>query len=320
MKVIRIHHPLDKVVIPVGPVVLAMGFFDGVHRGHQRVIRTAKQLADQKGLPLAVLTYNHSPAIVYRRIDGGARYLTTLKQKVHLFAKLGATITYVVDFTSAYGAQTPQEFVDHYLMAFDPQIVVAGEDHTFGSGADATMANLPHLARERFQVVAVPTLTANSSKVGTSSIRSQILAGDIEAANEGLGYCYQTTGLVVHGFARGRQIGFPTLNIDTPTATVLPPEGVYATRVKIGQQWYDGMTNIGHNETFGDGAAKTLEINLFNFRSMVYGEEVVVEWYRRLRDTHKFAGVDELVAQMKVDRQQTVDYLRKHPHREPLAN
>lgn len=318
MKVIRIHHPLDKRVIPAGPVVLAMGFFDGVHRGHQRVIRTAKQLADRNGLPLAVLTYNHSPAIVYRRIAGGARYLTTLEQKVHLFAKLGAAMTYVIDFTSAYGAQSPQEFVDHYLLAFHPQIVVAGEDHTFGSGDDATMANLPRLARGRFQVVAVPTLKDDSSKVGTRSIRRQILAGDVEAANEGLGYRYQTTGLVVHGFARGRQIGFPTLNIDTPSSTVLPPVGVYVTRVKIGQQWYDGMANIGHNETFGDGAAKTLEINLFNFHSMVYGEEVVVEWYRRLRDTHKFAGVGELVAQMKVDRQQTIEYLRTHPHREPL--
>lgn len=316
MKVIQIHHPLDHTVIPAGPVVLAMGFFDGVHRGHQRVIKTAKQLADQAGLPLAVLTYNHSPAIVYRRIPGGARYLTTQEQKVHLFAQLGAALTYVIDFTSAYGAQSPQEFVDHYLMAFHPQTVVAGEDHTFGSGPDATMAHLPQLAAGRFKVVAVPTLLTADTKVGTRSIRRQVLAGDIERANQGLGYHYQTTGLVVHGFARGRQIGFPTLNIDPPQGTVLPPEGVYATRVRVGHQWYDGMANIGHNETFGDGAAKTLEINLFDFHSMAYGEEVVVEWYCRLRDTHKFAGVDELVAQMNQDRQQTVDYLQAHPRQQ----
>lgn len=313
MKVIRIHHPLDQRLIPAGPVVLAMGFFDGVHRGHQRVIQRAKQIADSKQVPLAALTYNHAPAIVYHRIAGGARYLTTLQQKVDLMAQLGVQMVYVIDFTSQYGAQSPQTFVDRYLMAFHPLAVVAGEDHTFGSGAEATMANLPQLAAGRFGVVAVPTLESDVGKVGTRQIRHLVTAGEIVAANQGLGYRYQTVGLVVHGFARGRQLGFPTINIQSPSSTVMPAVGVYATRVKIGPRWYDGMANVGYNETFGDHNQKTLEINLFDFHQLVYGEEVVVEWYCRLRNDQKFNNVDDLVTQMKEDQVATTNYLAKHP-------
>ncbi|WP_295746496.1 riboflavin biosynthesis protein RibF [uncultured Limosilactobacillus sp.] len=309
MQVIRIHHPLDRRLIANKPVVLAMGFFDGVHRGHQRVIAAAKKVADRRKLPLAVLTYNHSPAVVYRRIPGGAKYLTTVTQKASQMSRLGASVMYVVDFTSQYGAQSPQQFVDNYLVAFHPQVVVAGEDHTFGRGAAATMAHLPALARGRFEVVSVPTLANGSTKVGTRRIRQQIMAGELDLANEGLGRPYQTAGLVVHGFARGRQIGFPTINIDSPRSTVIPALGVYVTRVKVGHHWYGGMANIGHNETFGEGAPRTLEINLFHFHRQVYGEEVVVEWYSRLRDGVKFSSVDDLIAQMNLDRVATEDYL-----------
>lgn len=320
MQVIRIHHPLDRQLIENKPIVLAMGFFDGVHRGHQRVITAAKKVADQRRLPLAVLTYNHSPAVVYRRIPGGAKYLTTVRQKAVQMSRLGVSIMYVVDFTSQYGAQSPQQFVDNYLMSFHPQVVVAGEDHTFGRGAAATMAHLPALARGRFQVVSVPTLAIESAKVGTRRIRQQILAGTLDLANQGLGRPYQTTGLVVHGFARGRQIGFPTINIDSPCSTVIPALGVYVTRVKVGHRWYGGMANIGHNETFGEGAPRTLEINLFDFHQQVYGEEVVVEWYSRLRDGAKFATVDELVTQMTADQQAAKAYLASHPRQRATTN
>lgn len=227
--------------------------------------------------------------------------------------QLGVSVMYVVDFTSRYGAQSPQQFVDHYLMAFHPQVVVAGADHTFGRGETATMAYLPVLAKKRFQVVSVPTLQSDQLKVGTRRIRQQITDGELDLANQELGRAYQTTGTVVHGFARGRQLGFPTINIDSPGATVVPALGVYVTRVKIGNHWYGGMANIGHNETFGDGAPRTMEINLFDFHRQVYGEEVVVEWYSRLRDGAKFASVDELVGQMKRDEQAARDYLVSHP-------
>ena len=139
MRVIKIHHPLDKKLVPAGPVVLAMGFFDGVHRGHQAVIGTAKRIAKQRGLPLAVLTYDHAPGIVYHQYPDGFDYLSTTKRKLELLEELGVDLVYLVSFTSAYASLAPADFVADYLRAFHSQVVVAGFDHTYGTRDVATM-------------------------------------------------------------------------------------------------------------------------------------------------------------------------------------
>ncbi|WP_367341756.1 riboflavin biosynthesis protein RibF [Limosilactobacillus sp.] len=315
MRVIKIHHPLNLQLIPAGQTILAMGFFDGVHRGHQAVIKRAKREAQRRHLPLAVLTYNHTPQIVYRRFDRGVHYLTGNRRKFELLAHLGVDLVYEIDFTSDFGAQSPQEFVDAYLVAMHPAAVVAGFDHTYGPKDTATMSLLPKYARRRFDVITVPKMPIGNGKekVGSTQIKKTIWNGQIEQANASLGYVYQTAGIVVHGFARGRQIGFPTLNIDWPRWCVLPKTGVYVTRVLVNGHWYGGMANIGYDETFGDDADKTLEIFLFNFHHEVYGETVRVNWYQRLRDTVKFNSVAELVAQMKQDEQACQKYLDRHP-------
>ncbi|WP_283582715.1 riboflavin biosynthesis protein RibF [Limosilactobacillus difficilis] len=312
MEIIKLHHPLKPNLIPAGPVILAMGFFDGVHRGHQAVIRRAKEEAMRRHVPLAVLTYNHSPQIVYRRFEHGIHYLTGNQRKYELFERLGVDRVYQVAFTSDFGAQNPQEFVDHYLVALHPLVVVAGFDHTYGPGESATMKHLPDYARGRFAVITVPKLAAGiaDEKVGSTQIKQAIRKGNIGQANQALGYHYQTGGLVVHGFARGRQIGFPTLNIDWPRWCVLPKTGVYVTRVLVNGTWYGGMANIGYDETFGDDANKTLEIFLFDFHHEVYGEKVRVKWYQRLRDTVKFNSIAALVKQMKCDQAACLAYLR----------
>lgn len=315
MQIIKIHHPLNRHLIPEGAIVLAMGFFDGVHRGHQAVIQRAKQEALRRHLPLAVLTYNHTPQIVYRRFDHGIHYLTGNQRKFELLKQLGVDRVYEVDFTSDYGAQSPQEFVDNYLVAMHPSAVVAGFDHTYGPKDSATMKLLPRYAHGRFDVITVPKMPVGDDgrKIGSTQIKQAIKDGHIDQANDSLGYNYQTSGIVVHGFARGRKIGFPTLNIDWPRWCVLPKTGVYVTRVKVNGHWYGGMANIGYDETFGDDADKTLEIFLFDFRHEVYGETVRVNWYQRLRDTVKFNSVDELISQMKKDQQACQRYLSHHP-------
>lgn len=303
MQVIRVHHPIDPRIIPAGPVVLAMGFFDGVHRGHQAVIQRAKRLADQQGLPLAVLTYSHAPGVAYRQYPGGFKYLSTTKRKLDLLDQLGVDLVYLVSFTSSFASLAPQDFVDQYLVAFHSRVVVAGYDHTYGPADVATMDRLPGYARGRFAVVTVPKFTADDStaKVGSRTIRRLIDAGDVQAANQELGYHYQTTGLIVHGLARGRTLGFPTINVETPTPERLPGIGVYAVSVQIGDHWYGGMASVGHNITFGEHNQLTVEIYLFDFDRMVYGEEVKVRWYQYLRGEEKFAGAEELVTQMKRD-------------------
>ncbi len=264
---------MEKRLIPAGPIVLAMGFFDGVHRGHQAVIKRAREIAREKGLPLVVLTYDHAPGIV-----------------------------------------SPQQFVDEYLVGFHAQTVVAGFDHTYGKEDIASMKLLPKYAAGRFEVVTVPKFTEDGSqeKVGSREIRKLIDAGNVEAANQALGYPYQTTGLVVHGLARGRTLGFPTINVEHPEEERIPGIGVYAVKVKLGKKWYDGMASVGHNITFGDANQLTVEINLFDFQQMVYGEEVVIRWYQYLRGEEKFTGADALVAQMKQDEQNARHILEKY--------
>ena len=315
MQVIRVHHPLDKKIVPAGPVVLAMGFFDGVHRGHQEVIRQAKRITEQRGLPLAVLTYSHAPGVAYRQYPGGFKYLSTTERKLDLLKQLGVDLVYLISFTSSFASLAPQDFVDQYLVAFHSQVVVAGYDHTYGSADVASMKQLPDYARGRFEVVAVPKFTAagSAAKVGSRTIRQLIDQGKVGVANQELGYYYKTTGLIVHGLARGRTLGFPTINVETPTPERIPGIGVYAVDVMIGGHWYGGMASVGHNITFGDHNQLTVEIYLFDFNRMVYGEEVRVRWYQFLRGEQKFAGADELVAQMKKDEQAARMIVRNPP-------
>ena len=304
MQVIKIHHPFDPELIPAGPVVLAMGFFDGIHRGHQAVIKTARRIADEKGLPLAVLTYDHRPEIVYQQYPaGGVHYLTPLPRKLDLLKQLGVDRVYLVNLTSALSALDPQTFVDQYLVGFHTQVAVAGYDHTYG--ADPSVANMAHLkefAKGRFEVVTVEKLTLQDNhKVGSTRIRELLELGDVQSANELLGYFYQTSGVVVHGFARGRTLGFPTANVAWPEAEWLPSIGVYVVQMKIGERWYNGMASVGRNVTFGDHNEKTLEIYLFNFNQLIYGENVQVRWIKRLRGEVKFNSADDLIAQMRLD-------------------
>lgn len=314
LQVIKIEHPLKRDLVPDGPVVLAMGFFDGVHRGHQAVIKTAKKIAEDQGLPLAVLTYSHAPGIVYHQYQNGFKYLSTTDRKLSLLEALGVDIVYLVNFTSAYASQPPVEFVNHYLLAFHSKVVVAGFDHTYGRQDVATMERLPEYAKGQFEVVTVPKVTlpdAPDLKVGSRVIRQQLQDGQVTAANHELGYVYTTTGIVVHGLARGRTLGFPTANIEAPTAELIPGIGVYTTQVEINGRWYGGMASVGYNITFGKAPKRTVEIYLFDFNQMIYGEEVKVRWHQYLRGEVKFASAADLVAQMKKDEQRSRNYLAK---------
>ncbi|MTV81279.1 riboflavin biosynthesis protein RibF [Secundilactobacillus folii] len=314
MQVIQIHHPMTASDVVDQPVVLAMGFFDGVHRGHQAVIRRARAIADERGLALAILTYDHHPAIVYEKLSPKrSRYLTVTPRKLELFKQLGADIVYQVNFSSQFAAQSPQTFVDQYLVAFHPQVVVAGFDHTYGPKDVATMVNLPKFAKGRFEIVTVSEADIEARKISSSRIRRNLDDGDIATANELLGYRYKTTGTVIHGEARGRTLGYPTANVSHDAKYWLPGIGVYVTRVKVGNQWYPAMTSIGRNVTFGTGRPVTVEAYLLDFHDAIYGEVVTVEWDYRLRGEIKFDSVDALVKQLNQDAKDTQTYFKAHP-------
>lgn len=301
MEVITLEYPVDSAKIPAGQCVLAMGFFDGVHRGHQAVIKRAQEIAKQRHLPLAVLTYNQSPAIVFRQFKNGIHYLSTLDRKIDLMAQLGVNRLYVMAFTSHLAALAPQKFIDDVIIKLQPAVTVAGFDHTYGPKR-AGMTELPHYAHGRFQVEVVGKLSdPYNDKIASTKIRHLLDDGQVEQANQLLGYRYCTKGTVVHGLARGRTLGFPTANVAWQTNQRIPAVGVYAVQFLANHHWYDGMASVGYNETFGTHNQKTIEVYLFNFNDQIYGEQVTVRWVKEIRGQVKFESAAELVQQLKHD-------------------
>lgn len=308
MKIVKLKEPYDKNAIVDSPIVLALGFFDGVHRGHQEVIKRAIEKGKSLGVKVAVMTFDRHPKTIFQNIDGEKfKYLTMLDEKLEHFKNLGVDIAYVVKFDENLAYLSPQDFIDKYVVGLHAICVVAGQDYTYGKHDIANMDTISDFAKGRFEIITVDHLQRNNQKISSTQIRKDLDSGNVEAANLLLGYQYENHGTVEHGFKRGRKIGFPTLNVSIPKNERILGEGVYAVKVKIDKDnsWYEGMTSIGHNETFGDDLEKTVEINLFNFDKSVYGEKVIVKWYKFLREMVKFDSVEELIDQLNKDKRDT---------------
>ena len=308
MKIVKLKEPYDKNAIVDSPIVLALGFFDGVHRGHQEVIKRAIEKGKSLGVKVAVMTFDRHPKIIFQNIDGEKfKYLTMLDEKLEHFKNLGVDIAYVVKFDENLAYLSPQDFIDKYVVGLHAICVVAGQDYTYGKHDIANMDTISDFAKGRFEIITVDHLQRNDQKISSTQIRKDLDNGNVEAANLLLGYQYENHGTVEHGFKRGRKIGFPTLNVSIPKNERILGEGVYAVKVKIDKDnsWYEGMASIGHNETFGDDLEKTVEINLFNFDKSVYGEKVIVKWYKFLREMVKFDSVEELIDQLNKDKRDT---------------
>lgn len=308
MKIVKLKEPYDKNAIVDSPIVLALGFFDGVHRGHQEVIKRAIEKGKSLGVKVAVMTFDRHPKIIFQNIDGEKfKYLTMLDEKLEHFKNLGVDIAYVVKFDENLAHLSPQDFIDKYVVGLHAICVVAGQDYTYGKHDIANMDTISDFAKGRFEIITVDHLQRNNQKISSTQIRKDLDSGNVEAANLLLGYQYENHGTVEHGFKRGRKIGFPTLNVSIPKNERILGEGVYAVKVKIDKDnsWYEGMASIGHNETFGDDLEKTVEINLFNFDKSVYGEKVIVKWYKFLREMVKFDSVEELIDQLNKDKRDT---------------
>ncbi|MBM7688107.1 riboflavin biosynthesis protein RibF [Enterococcus ureilyticus] len=309
MQIIPIRHPYTIDQIPTDEVVMVLGFFDGVHRGHQKVIETGKQIAQEKGLKLAVMTFNQHPSIVFQKVlPENMKYLNSLEQKERLMASKGVDILYVIEFTSAFAHLAPQEFVDQYIVGLHAKVAVSGFDYTYGPKEIADVAHLPDYAKERFEIVTVSKEELDGAKISSTRIRELMEAGKMEEVTELLGYVYETDGTVVHGDARGRLLGFPTANIKVKSTVRLPRIGVYAVQIQIGNKWYVGMGSIGHNDTFGDGRDLTVEVYILDFHQDIYGEQVTVRWTHYLRDQVKFDGAESLIVQLKQDEQDAANY------------
>ncbi|CAM4339644.1 bifunctional riboflavin kinase/FAD synthetase [Bacillus subtilis] len=310
MKTIHITHPHHLIKEEQAKSVMALGYFDGVHLGHQKVIGTAKQIAEEKGLTLAVMTFHPHPSHVLGRDKEPKDLITPLEDKINQIEQLGTEVLYVVKFNEVFASLSPKQFIDQYIIGLNVRHAVAGFDFTYGKYGKGTMETMPDDLDGKAGCTMVEKLTEQDKKISSSYIRTALQNGDVELANVLLGQPYFIKGIVIHGDKRGRTIGFPTANVGLNNSYIVPPTGVYAVKAEVNGEVYNGVCNIGYKPTFYEKRPEqpSIEVNLFDFDQEVYGAAIKIEWYKRIRSERKFNGIKELTEQIEKDKQEAIRY------------
>ncbi|AVQ32886.1 bifunctional riboflavin kinase/FAD synthetase [Staphylococcus muscae] len=305
MEVIEITHPIQNNQYIQEDIAIALGFFDGLHRGHQALFERLDEVATERGLKKAVMTFDPHPSVVLNPKQKRTTYLTPLDDKLELLRCKGIDYCIVVNFSSRFAEVSPEAFIQDYLVNNHVKVAVAGFDFTFGKYGKGNMSMLQEYANQ-IECITVSKQDLNDEKISTTAIRRDLTQGNLAEVNEALGYRYQVKGTVVQGEKRGRTIGFPTANIHLSDDYVLPAKGVYAVSLKIGtsDKVYRGVCNVGVKPTFHDDLPQVvIEVNIFDFEENIYGERVTLNWHHYIRPEMKFDGIDPLVAQMNQDKE-----------------
>ncbi|MGH2682777.1 MAG: bifunctional riboflavin kinase/FAD synthetase [Actinomycetota bacterium] len=284
-----------------GGSAVTVGFYDGVHVGHQAVIRRTVKAAGEQGLRPVVLTFDRHPREVLTPRDV-PQLLTTLRRKSELIEAIGVEVLAVMEFDEDVSRWPPERFVDQALVTgLGVRQAIVGANFTFGHRAAGTAELLGELGRARgFRVETVPLTELDGRPVSSTSIRRALADGDLDWPRRALGRRYRVEGTVVAGAGRGKDLGFPTANLRTPARILLPGRGVYAGRgFAEGNSWRAAI-NVGTNPTFGEEPLH-VEAFLLDFEGDIQGRVLAVEFWERLRDELRFENPEALALQMKED-------------------
>ncbi len=304
----HVWNGLADVPDDVGPCVVTLGNFDGVHRGHRAVLAEVIAEARARRLTSVAVTFHPHPIAVLFP-DKAPAELTTLEQRLALLADTGLDAVLVLEFTREFAAQTPEEFVDGvFVDALDAQVVVVGEDTRFGVRNSGTVATLQQLGADRGFAVRAIADVGDTGRWSSTRVRALVAEGEVGAAGELLGRPPRVEGVVVHGDHRGRLLGFPTANLGGPIAGLIPADGVYAGwLIRLDRPDGDperrlpAAISIGTNPTF-DGTQRRVEGYVLDRTDLeLYGEPIAYEFVSRLRPTLRFDGVEPLIEQMNAD-------------------
>ncbi len=293
-------HKLKKESIP--NTVAAIGFFDGIHIGHQKVIDQAKLLAKEQDVKSAVITFDPHPSVVLKKEKTDVQYLTPLTVKKSLMEQLDVDYLYIIRFDKTLSQLSPKEFLEHFIVGLNIDHLVAGYDFSFGFKGAGNMSNIQTFIDKPLAITKVEKISYHDQKVSSTRIRSLLKEGNLELTEKLLGRPYSVVGEVVRGEQRGRTIGFPTANFKITEPYFLPRVGVYAVEVIMENNVFYGMANLGYNPTFTDQIVDPkLEVNIFDLNQNLYGEILQVNWKSYIRDEVKFSSVEELVEQIRQD-------------------
>jgi riboflavin kinase / FMN adenylyltransferase len=314
---VKIIKNIDEIPAIKNPVV-TVGSFDGVHLGHRTIIQHTIALAKQINGESVVITFSPHPQLVLHPNEKALPadkqsifILNTVEEKIKLLNLLGVDYLLVVPFTKEFAALPYNEFIKDFIAErIHAKSLVIGYDHHFGSNREGSIKHLLQLGAEySFAVEEVPAQKINDIAISSTKIRKALIAGNIAKANLYLGYDYSLSGHIIRGNGLGKQLGFPTANIEPDNKEkLIPADGAYAVTVDVNGINYMGMLNTGIRPTIG-GVARVIEVNIFDFSSDIYGKKIEVNFIDRLRSEIKFEGMDELKKQLLKDKENALKIL-----------
>lgn len=297
------HHSLAEV--STQDAWLTIGVYDGIHRGHQEILRQLVSGAHATGAPAVLLTFDPHPAVVLAGRD--IKLLTTPDERAELASALGVDLVITHPFDAGVSGMSAHEFMSRLKQHLGLSHLLIGYDFALGRNREGDAERLRELGREiGYSLQIIEAVSDESGVISSTEIRKLISLGSVEAAASLLGRPYSLSGPVVHGDGRGKRINIPTANLRIPASKLLPANGIYACRARIGPDRFAAATNIGYNPTFTpDKHTASVEAHILDFDRDLYGEEVTLEFASRLRDEMRFNSVDELLAQIRADIGQT---------------
>ncbi|UFU01071.1 bifunctional riboflavin kinase/FAD synthetase [Radiobacillus kanasensis] len=302
MKTVRLSYAQTLELNACPETVAAIGFFDGIHKGHQKLIHTAVHTAKEKGMKSAVITFYPHPKVILKKDTQAVRYLTPVEEKEAILAELDVDYLYIIDFTKELSQLSPQGFIDHFIKGLNIQHLVAGFDFSYGHMGKGSMETMEEHAAGAFTYNVIEKVEQDGDKISSTRIRHLLAEGKVEEANDLLGRPLIARGVVVDGERRGRQLGFPTANINVSDEYLLPKTGVYAVTVLHNGKRVKGMASLGYNPTFDTVHEKPrIEVHIFDFNQEIYGQELGIEWRFFLREEEKYDHIDDLIAQIHND-------------------
>lgn len=293
--------------------IVTIGTFDGVHIGHQKIIQKLVNQAKANNCQSLILTFFPHPRMVLQK-DAEIKLLNTMIEKSDLLENFGLDLLIIHPFDAAFSDLSAEDFVVEVLVKkLNIQKIIIGYDHRFGHNRSANIDDLIVFGQKyHFEVEQILAEQIEDVSISSTKIRKALHCGNIELANQYLGYPYQLSGTVVRGKQLGRTIGFPTANIDVDKDyKLIPQSGVYVVQCQINKQCVFGMMNIGTNPTVGGGLQK-VEVHFFDVNEDLYGANVTVGMLTRLRNEQKFSGIDALKQQLQTDKMQSLQFISNY--------
>ncbi|MEM7104100.1 MAG: bifunctional riboflavin kinase/FAD synthetase [Bacteroidota bacterium] len=289
--------------------VITIGSYDGVHAGHQEILKRLCTLAKSIDGESVLITFEPHPRLVLRPGDNSLKLISTIEEKAALLQDYGIDHLVVVPFTIAFAQQAPEIYVKEFLVKnFSPHTIVIGYDHRFGKNREGNIELLKANAQKyNYRVEETPKKEVTDIAVSSTKVREALQTGNLVTANQLLKHPFTVIGKVVKGKQRGQQIGFPTANVELGhPSKILPPDGVYAVLVRHAGKVYKGMLYIGKSL---ENTIKTIEVNIFDFNQSIYGDTLCIEFMYRIRGDMRFDGLEDLKVQLFKDKDQTINLL-----------